>query len=143
MGERYVATYGDPNSFFTRRGDDQSTTPADIYERDDIAISKANNDRLHGAAAWRRALALNARGIPNLRIMRSCRNLIRTLPVLQRDKHKIEDCDTDGEDHLYDAGRYGLVMAMADQLNEPMPSLAPYWQKPARKAFSWENWRGA
>lgn len=45
---------------------------------------------------------------PGLRVFAHCTELIRTLPALARDKRNPEDVDTDGDDHLYDALRYGL-----------------------------------
>ena len=48
-------------------------------------------------------------GEPGLQIMSNCRNLIRTLPALPYDETKVEDVDTDAEDHAYDCLRYGLT----------------------------------
>lgn len=48
-------------------------------------------------------------GKSRLRIMRRCRNLIRTLPALALSETDVEDIDTDGEDHAYDALRGILV----------------------------------
>ena len=45
----------------------------------------------------------------------TCANLIRTLPALIYDDHKVEDVDTDGEDHAADALRYGLMGAAVGQ----------------------------
>jgi hypothetical protein len=47
-------------------------------------------------------------GLPGLQIFDTCPHLIRTLPALMRDPNNPEDVDTTGEDHLYDALRYGL-----------------------------------
>ena len=44
-----------------------------------------------------------------LKIFNTCRNLIRTLPVLPLDPNDMEDIDTKAEDHAYDALRYGLM----------------------------------
>jgi len=46
---------------------------------------------------------------PGLRIFSTCRNLIRTLPLLPLDEHNPEDIDTNAEDHAYDALRYGCM----------------------------------
>jgi len=43
----------------------------------------------------------------------TCVHTIRTLPVLQADKHDPEDVDSAMEDHLYDALRYGLMSDFA------------------------------
>ena len=46
---------------------------------------------------------------PGLRVFNTCRNLLRTFPLLPTDKHNPEDVDTDAEDHAYDALRYGCM----------------------------------
>lgn len=38
-----------------------------------------------------------------------CKDLIRTLPALQHDPNKLEDVDTDAEDHAPDTLRYGCM----------------------------------
>jgi len=46
---------------------------------------------------------------PGLRFFSTCRNLIRTLPILPLDDNNIEDINTHTEDHAYDALRYGCT----------------------------------
>lgn len=46
---------------------------------------------------------------PRLVIFNTCTNLIQQLPALPLDKNNPEDVDTDAEDHLYDALRYGVM----------------------------------
>jgi len=46
---------------------------------------------------------------PGLRVFSTCRNLIRTLPLLPLDDHNPEDINTNAEDHAYDALRYGCM----------------------------------
>jgi len=46
---------------------------------------------------------------PGLRIFSTCRNLIRTFPLLPLDDNNPEDIDTNAEDHAYDALRYGCM----------------------------------
>jgi hypothetical protein len=45
-------------------------------------------------------------GYPRMYVLDSCRDFIRTLPSLQYDDHKVEDIDTEGEDHIADEFRY-------------------------------------
>jgi hypothetical protein len=45
---------------------------------------------------------------PRLVMFNNCVNLITQLPSLPLDKKNPEDVDTNAEDHLYDALRYGL-----------------------------------
>jgi len=46
---------------------------------------------------------------PGLRIFSTCRNLIRTFPLLPLDDNNPEDINTHAEDHAYDALRYGCM----------------------------------
>ena len=68
---------------------------------------------------------------PGIRIFSSCRNLIRTLPLLPLDDHNPEDVNTDAEDHAYDALRYGCMSrpmhtSYANRLNRtPRPQFQP------------------
>ena len=48
-------------------------------------------------------------GRPMIYFFNTCVDTIRTLPAMQHDKHKIEDIDTDGEDHIADEIRYGCM----------------------------------
>jgi hypothetical protein len=45
-----------------------------------------------------------------LYIFNTCKHTIRTLPLMMFDEHKVEDLDTDLEDHIADMLRY-MVMA--------------------------------
>lgn len=45
-------------------------------------------------------------GFPRMYVFNTCRNFIRTIPLLQYDEHKAEDIDTEGEDHMADEWRY-------------------------------------
>jgi hypothetical protein len=68
-----------------------------------------------------------------LKIFKTCRNLIRTLPALPLDKNDFEDIDTKSEDHCYDSLRYGLM-------SRPMtPERMEYYQQLNRSAI----WRPA
>ena len=51
----------------------------------------------------------NKKKEPGLRIFSTCRNLIRTLPILPLDDTNPEDINTNVEDHAYDALRYGCM----------------------------------
>ena len=51
-------------------------------------------------------LAFDENGYPMMYIFRNCKAFIRTIPLLQYDKHKPEDLDTEGEDHVADEVRY-------------------------------------
>lgn len=48
-------------------------------------------------------------GHPMLFVFDTCRDFIRTVPVLQHDPTRVEDLDTDAEDHIADETRYACV----------------------------------
>lgn len=48
-------------------------------------------------------------GRPMLFAFSTCRDFIRTIPMLQHDETRPEDLDTDGEDHAADEARYGCM----------------------------------
>ena len=47
--------------------------------------------------------------LPGIQIFNTCRGLISQIPALPLDKKNPEDIDTNSEDHLYDALRYGVM----------------------------------
>ncbi len=61
-----------------------------------------------------------------LRIMKRCHNLIRTLPALPRSLTNLEDVDTNAEDHAYDALRGALAKKI-------------YTREERRKIYSMQN----
>jgi len=79
-----------------------------------LRISGADNNRIK----WRNNVRqyLNIYEDPNskemtamLKICSNCKNLIRTLPMLQHDERNVEDLNTKQEDHSADAVRYWLL----------------------------------
>lgn len=44
-----------------------------------------------------------------VKVFSTCTHLIRILPALCYDKNKVEDVDTQQEDHAYDDFRYGCM----------------------------------
>ena len=68
---------------------------------------------------------------PGLRIFSTCRNLIRTFPLLPLDDSNPEDINTHAEDHAYDALRYGCMSrpthtSYANRFNKtPRPQFQP------------------
>ena len=45
-------------------------------------------------------------GIPMMYVFNTCKNFIRTIPLLMYDEHKVEDIDSELEDHIADETRY-------------------------------------
>jgi hypothetical protein len=71
-------------------------------------VEKGQGSRVAGISAIHARLGLRRDGTPGLKVFRTCRNLIRTLPALCYDTKHPEDITDDAEDHACDALRYGL-----------------------------------
>jgi len=92
-------------------GDDGTISIRDQFIREDDQwhiLKKANKDRIGGWENMQSWLTDAPDGIPYWQVSSLCTNLIRTLPELVHDEHKVEDVDTDGEDHAGDDQRYML-----------------------------------
>ena len=80
-----------------------------------IYWSRADNKRVAQAGAlggwdqFRARLKGDADGNPMIVCFSTCRDSIRTIPVLQHDQGRPEDLDTEGEDHAADEWRYGCM----------------------------------
>jgi hypothetical protein len=76
--------------------------------------------------------------IAKLQVFDNCSDFIRTFPSLVFDTIRVEDVDSDGEDHAGDAIRYGLM-------SKPIPSktqeqvLDDFFKKKLRKQKVIEN----
>lgn len=115
----------DPNTLFAfdpsmmnQTGD--ALPVATILQREGIYLVKGNNDRISGwqrihtylaeAPACAHHRALGQETCPLIHVFDNCVDLIRTLPAVPYNTTgKLEDVDTDSDDHLSDALRY-LVM---------------------------------
>lgn len=128
-GERIGLYVADPSMWQRREsvGEHEilGTTLADEYGKEGLHLTVANNDRLPGWAAvhealgWKRLPSGRLMIAPKLQVFAGCVNLIRTLPALPYDPVRTEDVDSDSEDHLADALRYGLMAVNREQPKLP------------------------
>lgn len=75
-----------------------------------------------------------------LGVFATCRNLIRTLPVLQFDPKRPEDLDSSGEDHCADALRYACASRPWVRTAKPAPpalSMDFLWSQREREQQRW------
>lgn len=114
-GERIRATFADPSMWAERHNGIAIQSPAAGYAEMGVLLTPANNSRRDGVNRWHELLAWapaeEGRPMlpPQVQVFDTCSNLIRILPDLVKDPHDPEDVDTTGEDHAYDAGRYGFL----------------------------------
>ena len=110
-GENITLTLGDPACWAKTGHEGESIEQT--MRQNGLPMQRADNDRLAGKQRVHDYLTVfegwDGKPASRLKIFRSCVNLIRTLPQLVHDQTRPEDVDTDGEDHAYDALRYGLM----------------------------------
>lgn len=95
---------GDPAMF--TKSLDNSISISDQFKENFVNIRPASNDRIGGWEVLHKWLSIAPDGIPYWQITSNCINLVRTLPELVHDDIKLEDVDTEGEDHAPDDARY-------------------------------------
>lgn len=97
-----IFTKGNDGSISIR---DQFVQANDEFRR---LIKPGSNDRIGGWENYHKWLKIAPDGLPYYQVSTDCPNLIRTLPELIHDDTKVEDVDTNGEDHGPDDQRYLL-----------------------------------
>lgn len=83
------------------------------YVNNDVYWTKCikyPGSRINNAKLFRDRLeaSINRDGKPGIFVFDHCREFIRTIPMLLWDEKKLEDVDTNGDDHLFDACCYRL-----------------------------------
>ena len=77
---------------------------------------------------------------PMLYVFETCRDFIRTVPVLQHDPARLEDLDTNAEDHVADEARYACLSRPMAAKPAATPPAAPGgwdWSRRSSAAVSW------
>ena len=103
----YIIGVADPSIWDESRGADG--TVITIMERNGVYFDKGKNARISGKMQLHYRLAFDDKGYPMMYVFNTCRQFIRTLPNLVYSTVRVEDIDTDTEDHDYDAARYFLM----------------------------------
>lgn len=79
---------------------------ADTAAKHQVFFSPGDNKRLPGWMQVHYRLHFDPQGLPMLYVFRHCKAFLRTIPLLQYDRQRPEDLDTEGEDHVADEVRY-------------------------------------
>ena len=76
---------------------------------------------------------------PMLLVFDTCRDFIRTVPVLRHDPMRLEDLDTGAEDHVADETRYACLSRPLIAAESPPPS-RPFdsWRARQDEGMSWK-----
>ena len=102
---RFITGIADPSIYEESKGESIGS----MMEAEQVYWEKADNTRLAGKMQCHYRLAFDENGIPMFYVFHTCRHFIRCIPNLIYDEHKVEDVDTDMEDHNYDEWRYVMM----------------------------------
>ena len=122
-----VQRVADRSIFDKDRGDSIADQMAPGYygRHKGVVFSKCDKARLPGKMEVHERMRFDKDGIPSMYIFNTCKDWIRTVPNLPYDEKKVEDVDTDAEDHDYDATRYFLmehpIAAKKKERKQPKP----------------------
>lgn len=142
-----IFQYLAPPDLWNRR-QDTGRSVAEIFSENGIYLTKAQNQRIDGWLDMKEQLKVhqgeNGERYAYLRVMQSCRNLIRCIPMLQFDDKRPSDAATEPHEvtHAPDAIRYfcaGRPMAapVAEHKNDPLP---PALREPEEYTGGVMNW---
>jgi hypothetical protein len=79
---------------------------AEVASHYGIFFTPGDHNRIPGWNQCRYRLMFDEAGYSHFYVFETCKGFIRTIPLLQHDAHKVEDIDSDGEDHIADEWRY-------------------------------------
>ena len=102
---REIIGIADPSIYDRSRGE----SVGEMMESSGVYFRPADNTRLAGKMQFHYRLAFDEEGIPMFYVFKSCKDFIRTIPALVYDDVKVEDINTDQEDHIYDECRYVMM----------------------------------
>lgn len=107
--QEFAATYFDPNSMKSRRGETaDALSPATMFEQAGIYVQPAINERVNGWVNIKTYMTNQPPSRPTkLKVFGHCMGLIETIP-LQRYANNKPDLNTRGQDDYVDALRYLL-----------------------------------
>ena len=146
-GETIATAVADPSIF----SEDGGPSIGERMRRAGVRFRPADNTRVGKAGAlsgWdqMRARIAGTEAGPMLAVFDSCRDFIRTVPVLQHDRLRPEDLDTSAEDHIADETRYAcLARAMPPPIPATPPAADDSWRRdwgggrgPGARARGWK-----
>ena len=139
-GEKIHNAVADPAIFSTQGGPSigERLRTAGVWFRpaDNTRVGKAG--ALSGWDQMRARIAGQGKG-PMLFVFDTCRDFIRTVPVLQHDPDRPEDLDTTAEDHVADEARYACLSRPLTAGPPVVPSNPrDLWGRAAKPPVNWK-----
>lgn len=102
---RNITGVADPSIWDKSRGESIN----DSAVRHGVYFTPGDNARIAGWMQCHYRLQFDSNGRPRMYVFDNCKDFIRTIPLLVYDEHKVEDVDTDLEDHIADEWRYAAM----------------------------------
>lgn len=99
---KYIAGVADPAIWDAEYGE----SIADVAEKFRLYFEKADNSRINGWMQCHYRFEFDKNGYPMVYFFNTCKDAIRTIPLLMYSETKVEDLNTDLEDHFADSFRY-------------------------------------
>ena len=117
----FAGEIADPQYWAKHSEKDHVTySPAQHYADEGIFLQQGVRDRKVGAKIIYDAFEPIKGGVPRIRFTDNCTNCTEHIPSLPSMENDPEDVDTDGEDHEYDAVRYGgtIILPGVSELSD-------------------------
>ena len=132
----------DPAIWTDAKIEDESMSIAQVFEAAGFKMTKANNDRINGLVVvddiFKQDIVLeDGKTIPVFQVFDTCRNFIRTIPLLTPDPNHPEDVDSKLEDHIYDEHRYAMMSDFIAHPHTHLRRINGSWHA-QRKSKEWE-----
>ena len=102
LRNKSILGVADPSIWDASRGD----AIIEAADRNFVHFQPGDNKRIPGWMQCHYRLSFGDDGYPMVYFFNTCRDAVRTLPLLSYSEHSPEDLDTDGEDHFADSFRY-------------------------------------
>lgn len=140
-GEHFILSVADPSIF----REDGGPSIGERMRRAGVVFRPADNSRVAGAGAlggWdqMRARIKGDDAGPMLAVFSTCRDFIRTVPILQHDRDRPEDLDTSAEDHIADEARYAcMARPWLGELTDAPRNPSDLWGRPRGGAAGWKS----
>lgn len=116
VADKWVASTPEPGAADNQIGQKREADVETIKKKmEDIGVfwtesDKSKGSRINGLQLIRDMLQSSITGEgAGLYFMQNCDNCIQTIPYIPRDEDHPDDADTESNDHLYDAVRYGVL----------------------------------
>lgn len=99
---------------------------AETATKHGIFFSPGDHARIAGWMQCHYRMAFDQNGRSMFYVFNNCKHFIRTIPMLCYDEHKLEDIDTDMEDHIADEWRYACMSRpIKPRIAEELPVWRP------------------